>query len=350
MVAYCSPILPHVHLRGKEYPNHNYLERGFHDAKKIGALAILEQPNPEPQLTSEKVIKERLRQSEPYRKGIYHGIHIGLTNNLSQVSEAFLLAKEHRYNIAGVKAFWVHSTGNMGILDHEIQKRIWKIASASNYKGVFFQHLEEEEMFRGKFDPSSPATHSSRQSEWSELNSTMRQVQNAYNSGFRGIFYAAHVSSPLTLEFLDYEKKHMPFHIVIETTAHHEFLNVNDYDIHGNGVKMNPPLRDPSSQEKLLSYVIDGRSDIAGDDHASHPPEFKEGENPRSGIQAIAFLPKRVELWRKLGMSERNIERLLFDTANEIFNLDLKKRNVDCKYDPSLWNYYGYNPFSRVDK
>ena len=123
MVAYCAPILPHVHLRGEEY-SENFLERGFYDARKVGAIALLEQPNPEPQLTCEKSIEQRIRQSEPYRNGVHHGVHIGLTNNLSQVIQAFILAKSHKHNIAGVKAFWVHSTGNMGILDHEIQKGI----------------------------------------------------------------------------------------------------------------------------------------------------------------------------------------------------------------------------------
>ena len=354
MVKYVAPILPHVHLRGKEYPNHSFLELGFRDARAVGAVAVLEQPNPVPQLLDGNSVHERLLQSIPYSESIHYGAHIGLTNDLIQAKRAFQLAQEHQMRIAGVKAFWVHSTGNMGITDHEAQKALWNTAAEVSYTGVFFQHCEEEQMFRGVYLPSSPMTHSHRQHSGSELYSVMTQIRNARDAKFKGTFYVAHVSSPETVDFLLEERlcQH-PFRIILETTAHHEFLNTSDYEIHGNGVKMNPPLRTPKEQERLLEHVIEGRTDIAGDDHAPHPyplkHEAREGKNPPSGIPAIAFLPRRVELWKQEGMSSETCERLLFDTANDLFQLGLQKSYVECGYRPELWEVYGYNPFSRVD-
>ncbi|MEK6825557.1 MAG: hypothetical protein AABY00_02100 [Nanoarchaeota archaeon] len=356
MVKYTSPILPHVHLRGKEYPEHNYLQLGFRDAKAVGAIAVLEQPNPTPNLIKEEPIRERIKQSEQYSGDIYHGIHIGLTNDLIQVEQAFTLAKERTSSIVGVKAFWVDSTGNMGIWNEEKQKEIWAIAARKvKFTGVFFQHCQNEYFFRGDYLKDSPLTHSLVQTKWSEIYSLMQQVRNARDANFRGIFYAAHVSTPEGIEFLCEEKqRNHPFQIVIETTAHHEMLNTRDYLIHSNRVKMNPALRERKDQEKVLEYVIEEKTDIAGDDHAPHPVENKDnplpGIFPPSGIPAIVFLPKRVEIWRSLGMSENNIEKLLFTTANRIFQLGLNPHPVEFQYKPELWQDYGYNPFSRVDK
>lgn len=348
-----SPILPHVHFRGKEYPHHNFLQIGFDNAMKVKAAAVLEMPNPNPNLIDENSVKARLEESKQYRGDIYHGFHMGLTNDLEQCKNAFRLANERRSNIVGVKAFWVHSTGNMGILDYERQKDIWKAAKDVEFKGVFFQHCQDESMFRGRYIFDSPITHSHYQTKWSELYSLMTQVRNARDSGFEGIFYAAHVSTPEGIEFLNDEKhRRHPFEIIIETTGHHEFLNYRDYLIHGNGVKMNPALRERRDQIKVLEYVINGMTDIAGDDHAAHPSKLKinppAGKEPPSGIPAIPFLPKRIETWRSLGMPEKQVERLLFHTANRIFGLGLSSRQVTIEYSPSDFDPYGYNPFSRV--
>ena len=46
-MKYVSPIDPHVHLRGDEYTT-NFLEMGFDDARVVGLVAMIEQPNPQP--------------------------------------------------------------------------------------------------------------------------------------------------------------------------------------------------------------------------------------------------------------------------------------------------------------
>jgi dihydroorotase-like cyclic amidohydrolase len=287
------------------------------------------------------------------RGRVGHYIHMGLTEELEQVSVALHLAKhwEEQNFVRAVKVYWVDSTGNMGIKDHGLQRRIWEIAGARgvDYQGVVMQHLEDEEKFDVPFDFRNPVSHSYRQHEGAELACAVRQVRNAYDSGFTGTFYACHVSSPDTIEFLNSERGCVPCETVIETTGHHEFLNFTDYDLHGNRVKVNPPLRSVTSQERVLEAVIDHRTDIIGDDHAPHPLARKISENPPSGIHEISFLPKRVELLRGLGIGEEHLEELLFGTANGIFGLGLEKQVVDVEYIPSLWEKYEMNLFSRVD-
>ncbi len=351
MVEYLMPIDPHVHLRGKEYLNHNFLKLGSRDAKEVGLAAVLEQPNPTPWLINQETIQKRLDEASYYFSDIKHSIHIGLTNDLGQVRRALESIMERRESLISDKTFYVHSTGNMGILGPNFQRKIWELKGKMDYKGVSIGHFEDEKYFIGTFDPLKPSSHSSRQNPLSELIQVENQIKNARDAKFRGTFYVAHVSGVQTVEYLKNEKSKLPFDVITEVTFHHMFLNSDDdYEIHGNRVKMNPPIHSRKDQEKLLEYVLEGEFDIIGTDHAPHPIERKDSSEPPSGIPALPFWPKGIELLREEGIGEELLESLIFHNSNKIFKLDLKPKTINVQYNPDLWNDYGYNPFSRVDK
>lgn len=353
MISYIRPIDPHVHLRGTEYPNHNFLDLGFRDAQNVGLAAMLEQPNPTPWLTNTEAIEKRLFQASIYTYpfDIIHGIHIGLTNNLEQVRSALESVMERKNGLISDKTFYVHSTGNMGILDSDFQRKIWELKGKMNYRGVSIGHFEDEKYFIGSFDHLKPESHSNRQNPISELVQVENQIRNARDMKFQGIFYIAHVSGVQTIEYIEREKAKLPFEVIKEITFHHMFLNSDDdYEIHGNRVKMNPPIRSRKTQEKLLEYVLAGKFDVIGTDHAPHPLERKDSNEPPSGIPALPFWPKGIELLRKEGIDEYLLEKLIFHNANKIFKLGLTPRRIDAEYNPALWDAYGYNPFSRIDK
>jgi dihydroorotase-like cyclic amidohydrolase len=113
---------------------------------------------------------------------------------------------------------------------------------------------------------------------------------------------------------------------------------------------MNPPLRSKAMQEKLLEYVLAGKLDIIGTDHAPHPISRKDDpEKPASGIPGILFWPRGIELLRKFGISSELLDNMIFHNANKLFKWNLTPQIVDIKYDPTLWDRYGYNPFIRLD-
>jgi len=352
-IKYISPINPHVHFRWEEYEDYPFLEWGFEDAEAAGIQAVVEQPNTTPTLTDTETIKRRLEFAKPHTRGIKHKIHIGLTDNLDQVRNAFTAIMRNEYGLASAKAFWVHSTGRTGILDEGIQRRIWEIAGEIDFRGVLFQHCEAEDAFSDrKFDPLKPITHSIRQNPESELVMVERQMANASNAKFKGIFYIAHVSNPETVDYVEKARaRGLPYRVILESTWHHPFLNTTDYELLGNGVKMNPPLRPPEMQEKLLDYLIAGKFDIIGCDHAPHPKDKKLSSlKPPSGIRTLPFYPKGVELVRNYRIKEEKLRSMTFDTPNELFfNGELKPKEVEVEYDPERWNRSGYNPFSRVD-
>ena len=352
MVKYLSPIDLHVHLRGTEYDT-NYAKLAFEDARSVGLRAMAEMPNPLPQLTDSNIVDQRFSQLANYAWGTYdhiqHYINIGLTNNLSQVRDALRLIMNNTRSVKADKVFYTHSTGNMGILDEDYQKEIWKLKRDLGYRGVSMAHFEDEKSYVGEFDYMNPVTHSLRQCPEAELVQVERQIKNAIDFQFQGTFYVAHVSNPDTIKYLSPLKKKVDFEIIIEATWHHMFLNHDTYKTSGNIVKMNPPLRSREMQVELLRHVLNGDVDIIGTDHAPHPLEKKiNTPNPYSGIPALLFWPKGIELLMNLGINNMILNSLIFYTANRIFNLRFEPREVDCVYQPELWGRYGYNPFESI--
>ena len=354
MVKYLSPIDPHVHLRGEEYPDSPFLEWGFQDAKEAGLIGLIEQPNPKPWLTSKDIIERRLITSYKSTEGIVHRAHIGLTKSPQRVKNALVSIMRKESGLSSDKIFYVNSTGNMGILDEDYQRWIWNLKGQFRYNGVSVGHFEDEKGFTGVFDPIIPITHSLNRPSNSETTQVQRQIKNARDSKFNGVFYIAHCSSPDTIDFIESERKKLSFNVAIEMTFHHTLLNWKDYQTNGNRVKMNPPLRSPEKQEKLLDYFIGSKIPdewiVIGTDHAPHPIERKDDlNNPASGIPAIPFWPRAIEIYRNLGISEERLRKATFYNSNRIFQFGLNPVEVEVKYNLDLWNKYGYNPFSRKD-
>jgi dihydroorotase len=356
-MKYLRPIDPHVHLRGDEY-SFPWIGVALEDAKAVGLSVMLEMPNPTPWLTTAGAIHRRLRSvAFMHDKTDYPilGINIGLTNDISQVEDALALVANRFCSLRADKTFYTHSTGNMGVLDPAYQRRIWELKGKLGYKGVSIGHFEDEKAFVGQFDPANPTSHSTYQCPEAEIIQVEAQIRNAMDADFQGTFYIAHCSNPATIRYID-KLRHVgiatpQFPIVTEVTWHHMFLNVeDDYPVHGNRVKMNPPLRPKKLQEELLELVLQGKVDIIGTDHAPHPIEKKDDKvKPASGVPAIPFWPRGIEMLRKLAIYPVLLDKLIFHNAQRVFDLEhVAAVEFEGKYAPRRWEPYGYNPFARL--
>lgn len=362
-MKYLSPIDGHLHFRGEEYKNFsyngmNFMALGFRDAIAVGLRAGIDMPNPTPNLVTQEAADKRIEladKTNPSLENLYYGIHVGTTTDLNQVKWAVNAAMKSRENngrIHGVKDYYCHSTGNMGILDPEYQRKMWFTKVEEGFNGVNICHLEDQNCFLGEFDYKDPITHSERQNPESELIQAERQIKNAKDARYKGIIVPAHTSNPDTIDYFLGEIRigKLPFNIAIEMGWHHMLLNTDDYKIHGNRVKMNPPLRSPKLQERNLEHVLRGNVMMIGTDQAGHPLDKKDSENPPSGIPAILAWPLGIAILRKNGINEDLLQRIIFHNANKIFNLNLQSKEVEVEYQPRLWKAYGYNPFSEVEK
>ncbi len=353
-MKHLAPIDPHVHLRGQEY-DVNYVAKGLIDMRAAKIIGFCEMPNTKPAITDGHAILERVREVQQQKHDVgylpKHGIHIGLTTDFDQVKSMLSFISLNKIGCYSDKTFYTHSTGNMGLLDEDLQRQIWKLKGLMNYKGVSIGHFEDEKLFTGEFKFEQPLTQSRVQNENAETKQVEKQIKNAFDAHFGGVFYVAHASSPDTVDFLNRARQTLPFKVVIEATFHHLFLNWDDYRIHGNLVKMNPPLRASERQVKLLSQLLEGKIDIIGTDHAPHPIERKLSTTPPSGIPALPFWPKAIDLLlNTYKMKPGHLAQLTFYAANDLFfGRRLKPTEVETEYDPTLWDQYGWNPFSRID-
>lgn len=346
-----KPIDAHVHLRGNEHPDHDFAFMALEDAAAAGLAAVIEMPNCTPNLTTIEVIKGRYAKVFPIaaRLGLDYGCHVGITDDEEQAKRALLGVARNRA-ICGDKTYYCHSTGRMGILDHATQAGLWRLRSGVGYNGVSLGHFEDEGHYTESFDHTDPITHSIHQPKEAEIASLRRQLKFAAEAGFRGTFYVCHATCPEVIYLVEATRNLVHFKIVMEACFHHLFLNTGSYAVHGNRVKMNPPLRDVHTQEQMLGLLVEGRIDLVATDHAPHPVEAKDSDKPPSGIPSIPFWPKAIEIMRRYGMDEQVIERVTFHAANNIFDLDLEPEEIEVEYDPSRWEKYGWNPFTEADQ
>ena len=358
MVKYLRVIDPHVHLRWNEYPNHDFMKLGFRDMKKVGVGAVILEPNTTPALTDWTVIAEYLQRAKEHQGSIATFAHISLTNDEQQVKTALHTINAGMQGIRSDKTFYADSTGDTGVKSWDDHAMLWRTKRIEHYTGVSTGHFENENLFVAEYRPELPLTHNWRRPGVSEVTQVEAQLRLAYDNRFGGTFYVNHVSSPDTVHLVENVRKSMArwgkhsFPIALEITWHHMFLN-HDHIFAlgplGNLLKMNPPLRSPEEQQALLGMVLAGRFDCIGSDHAPHPFETKSGKNPKSGIPALPFIPRGIELLRQVGIKDETLDSLIFRNANTLFNLEIEPEIVDTEYDPSLWEAYGWNPFSAVD-
>lgn len=362
-MKYTNIIDPHVHLRWMEYENWDFAKAALKIAKAVGIRWLIEMPNTTPSLIDDGTLCLRHDQlcATEDELGVGRSVHIGATTNVQQIINALSTSSGGE---GGLKVYFTHSTGNMGILDRWWQRLIWQLAGERGYDGVILGHFEDEKSYGlpsrrewsqikdvfpdlsvvpfgdcDRFYPSTPVSHSLYQHEAAETIQVRNQIKYAKECEFTGTFYICHVSSPSTVEYIESERSAgLDFNVVLEATWHHIFLSVEAYKTFGNHAKMNPPLRRPEAQKELLQMVLDGRFDLIGSDHAPHSPEKKiDPTHPASGVQALQFWPRGIELLRERGIDEGLLRRMTFDKAQELFDIPCEPEEVEVEYDKSLW-------------
>lgn len=381
-MKYTSPIDPHVHLRWTEYADERFTYQGLEDAHAVGLAAVMEMGNTTPPITDAKVLGDRCLELDSARdmlaslhgRPAAHYVHLGLTDRMLQLVEVFTLLRHGHPRAVAAKAYTCHSTGNMGLLTERAQRNVWHMAAETGWEGPIIVHAEDPTAFGkpalAEFDalkhlippedralalegflPDVCASHSLYQHEEAEVLAAVQQVRYAREAQFTGILVFAHVSSPDTVDaVLDEWTDADRFTVAFEVTWHHLFLNAEeDYPLHGNRVKMNPPLRRQASQERLLNLLLDGTIHFIGSDHAPHPVARKDGDAPPSGIPALPFWPRGIELLRRERIGEDTLRAVTYGNAAWVFGLaDVAASEVEVAYDPGWWERYGWNPFSRL--
>lgn len=344
-------IDPHVHLRDWKQKDKETVAHGLRVAKAAGITRVFDMPNTNPPLTDRATVLDRLSlgSAEARKLGMGYHVYAGLTGDLAQVVAMARLRDELFPLVVGLKMFLAHSTGNMGLVDEETQRRVVGKLAEIGYRGVLAVHAECEALNDPSlFDPADLSTHSLARPAASEVMSVAGIVKICRETGFKGHLHICHVSTAGAIALVK-EAKADGMRISAGATAHHALLCSDDARDSSRGLKMNPPLRTASDRDAVFSALLDGAVDLVESDHAPHTRADKEkGASGIPGFQGTLLLLDRL---RRAGASEERLADLFGKNAIRTFALldedvflpdDAKARffEIDDEYPckPFLWS------------
>jgi len=306
-------IDPHVHCRDGEEA-YKATVRGISLlAKDQGIVHICDMPNTRPPILREKDVLARLELVRKSKPAVGYSLFMYLTSERAQIEEAVRVVREY----PEVVGFKLYPPANK-------KKRIYQTLAELGYTGVLAVHAEKASLFKTDlFDPQKPWTHNLAQPPKAEIESVKEQIKFARAVNFQGTLYICHVTLPESAEIIWRAKKYL--RIYSEVTPHHLlFSDLRMREKDGLLWKVNPPLRDNKSARGLLKAVTQGKIDCLGTDFAPHALLEKLWPPYLSGIAIYAMYGCALDLLRKQGMSEAEIDNLTYWNIKEVFGDKLK--------------------------
>lgn len=317
-------IDPHIHCRDGKQSYKETITHAFQVADSQGVAKIFDMPNTDPPITTKEHIIERLKLVPKERMNDYF-IWMGITADVAQLAEAVNCWKRIK-NVIGLKMFAGKSVGDLTVLEKEDQKKVYRALKNMNYDGVIAVHCEKESLLKNEiWDPKNPITHSQARPNVAEAESVKDQIELIRETGFRGTFHVCHVSTPEAMEIIEAARQDN-IKITCGVTPHH-ILWTDEMLTRPDGLlyKMNPPLRDKKSVEKLREYLLAGKIDWIETDHAPHQVGEKMFEPFMSGYPSLYLYKDFVENYLPgLGASAELIEKMTSGNILKTFGDKLK--------------------------
>ncbi len=229
----------HVHFREPGLAHKEDFLTGSMAAAAGGITTFLDMPNTKPPTTDLQRLEEKRKLAG--KSIVNYGFHFGSTkDNLSEIEKA--------KNVASVKIYMDHTTGELMLSDENDLKKIF---SANKTVAV---HAENEHILLAK-----------------------KLIQNSKNH-----LHFCHVSSKEELYYITQEKIKNTFSV--EVCPHHLFLTAADLNELGNFGEMKPGLKTKEDQKALWEGIYNGKVNTIATDHAPHTKDEKMKDNYPYGV------------------------------------------------------------------
>ncbi len=314
----------HVHLRDWGQSEKETLLHGMSVALSCGVDELFDMPNTSPPLTDRAHIEQRIADAKRCGLPVRYHLYAGVTSDPRQIEEVVSLTREYPFEVIGLKMFAGHSTGDMGLVEGETQRQVYRTLASLGYEGVVALHCEKESLLLPElYSPSDYASHSLARPVEAEVASVADQIRYSEEEGFAGHLHICHLSSVSSLVLVE-EAKKRGRRISCAATPHHLLLTSEDASSHFLYAKMNPPLRSESEREALFAALLGGRIDWVETDHAPHTLGDKEGG--ASGIPGFSGLLLLIKRLHEAGCSHPLMQSLLGGRVQQVFSLE--KREV----------------------
>lgn len=322
----------HVHFRDEEQAYKETIKHGLKVAQDIGMSATFEMPNPKRIIDNLQRVLERWDLAKRAESAVFYGVHLGVTSDMDQVKRAIDICERSFIEPAvGLKMFAGHSVGNLGIIDISVQRSFYRTCREEKYQGVAAVHSEKESCMESKvWDPKNPISHAYARPAKAEVESVKDQIRLAEEEGFTGVLHIPHISVPEAVEEVYKAKQRGYIKITCGVTPHHITMDYTMMEREDGLLrKMNPPLREPGMNLKMLELLREGKIDWIETDHAPHTLKEKREDPYMSGIPGLPIYPLFINWLRKRGFSERQLEDLTFNNVKKAYNLERKGVNIE---------------------
>lgn len=343
----------HVHFRTPGLTHKEDWMTGAKAAIHGGIGAVFDMPNTIPPTVTLERIEEKKKIIDKQLEKM--GIPLGYGLYLGADKDHFDEIARCKDQIVGLKIFMGSSTGGLVMDDEESLHTAFRLAAENDV--LVAVHAEDEALIHERtklfHDRTDPKVHSEIRNDEVAFRATHKAIELARR--YRTRLHILHVGTRREIEIIRHAKKE-GVAVTFETTPHHLFLTVDDYEQWGTKVQMNPPLRTRQDVDALWEAIADGTLDAIGSDHAPHTLEEKAlpyGKAP-SGIPGVeTTLPLLLDACNQGRISLEQIVRLMRDNVLRIFQMpayenyvlvDMKKRRrID---EHSLKTKCGWSPYA----
>ncbi len=304
----------HVHFRDPGMTKKENWYTGSCAAAAGGVTTAIDHPNTIPPTIDSSSFREKKKEAK--KSIIDYGINAGVTENINNMKDLWELGITSFGEI-----FMAESTASLNINDRTLKEALDTIG---NLGAVACVHAEDDETIKNfihllKGNPA-PESYSKSHPNLSEKIA----VEKAINLATDTKLHLCHISTYESLETIR-KAKNENRKITCEVTPHHLFLSTRDYRHLGILGKMNPPLRDFPSQQRLWEGLNDGTVDIIASDHAPHLESEKMTDiwTAPAGIPGIeTMIPLMLMAVRRNLLTLKRLIKVTSQNPARIFSLN----------------------------
>ena len=253
----------HVHFREPGFSYKETIFSGSLAAAHGGYTAVCTMPNLDPVPDTKAHLKEQLDLIK--QDGLIHIYPYG-SITMGQKGEAL---SEMKAMAPQVIAF---TDDGRGVQRDDMMRAAMK--QAKQLKKMIVAHCEDNSLLNGGYihdgDYARENHHRgiSSESEWKQVERDLALVKEIGCA-----YHVCHISTKESVELIR-KAKAQGLNVTCETAPHYLILDDSYLQEEGR-YKMNPPLRDKSDREALITGIQDGTIDMIATDHAPHSEEEK---------------------------------------------------------------------------
>lgn len=309
-------IDPHVHMRDPGMTQKETFETGTLSAVHAGVTCVLDMPNTKPPVTDVQTLMDK-KSAVRGRAMVDYGLFAAVTANIN----AGMLAPL----VPGFKLFMGSTTGNILLDDDdEMIPAVRDVLATGKRMSV---HAEDDHLIlRGP--EMCTRDHLRNRPAEAELTAISRLAASFGGSNIN----ICHLTTP---EGLDLAKA---AGFSTEVTMHHMMFEVDRCT--GAEYKVNPPLRDIDTRDRLFRRFAAGDIDMIGTDHAPHTVEEKaqEFDAAPGGIPGVeTTMPMVMEMVRSARIPMSLAVSMGAANPGRLFSL--RKGRIAAGYDADLQIY-----------